>query len=214
LDEADLLQEFHVSAPEQATSSASKIEVLPLLPLDIKFNDWQYISEGTHAEIYRVRDAETGVPFCMKLFRQGWVTPFNLEKRAYEYLQHAEVEGCIPKVYGYGYRTLLEWGLAKAKNDSAKYNAIVMEWLEDAEQLSAENITVSSAIQLIEGLYRIHEAGLTHYDIYRRNMLVLPKENRGVWIDFSCAHINEKAINAQELRSAISSIMQTVHSLI
>jgi len=74
-----------------------------------------------------------------------------------------------------------------------------MEWLADAEQLSAENITVSNAIQLVDGLYRIHEAGLTHYDIYRRNMLVLPKKDRGVWVDFSCAHINEKYINGQDL---------------
>jgi RIO-like serine/threonine protein kinase len=163
------------------------LESLPLLAKTIRFYDWVFISEGTHSEIFRVRDVESDTLLCVKLFRKGWMTPFNLEKTAYEHLRGTKVHPHLPLVYGYGYRTLSNWGFPASSSDEEPYYALVMEWLEGAEQLSTENITLEHAYNLLEGLAKIHDAGVVHYDSYRRNMMVTPQ--RAVWIDFSCAHM-------------------------
>jgi predicted Ser/Thr protein kinase len=141
------------------------------------------------------------------------MTPFNLEKTAYEYLRAAEVEGCIPHVYGYGCRTLSAWGLPSTPDRDGLYNAIVMEWIENAEQLSANNVNLDNACRLLKGLSKIHEAGVLHYDTFRRNLLVVPGTNRVLWIDFSCAHINEEKSHPVEMQGAAGVILEVVRPL-
>ena len=189
------------------------MESLPILdPGTIKFRDWTFVSEGTHAEIYRVRDVESGVLFCIKIYRKGWMTPFNLEKTAYERLRAGKVENCVPLVYGYGFRTLSAWGFPEGHLDKDLYYAIVMEWLEGGEQLSTENITLEYACSLLEGLSKIHQAGVLHYDMYRRNIVVVPQQARALWIDFSCAHVNEEYAYGIEMQAATGVILELVRS--
>ena len=33
---------------------------------------------------------------CLKVFRKGLMTPYNLEKTAYEYLRHASIDYYVP----------------------------------------------------------------------------------------------------------------------
>ena len=139
------------------------------------------------------------------------MTPFNLEKTAYEYLRAANVEKCVPVVYGYGFRTLSEWGLPHAQGNGDIYYAIVMEWLDGAEQLSTDNISLEFACSLLDGLYDIHQAGVLHYDLYRRNMMVVPHQARALWIDFSCAHMNEEYAFGIETSLATGVILELVY---
>jgi predicted Ser/Thr protein kinase len=200
-----------ISAPPPADG---EIEGLPLLTEAVKFYDWKYITEGTHATIYQAKELDEGALYCMKLFRKHWMTPFNLEKTAYEYLQAAKIEQYIPHVYGYGVRNLSEWGIdipgLNVQDDDEVYYGIVMEWIMDGEQLSVENINIDYACTLLKGIAKIHEAGVLHYDTFRRNLIVVPGTRRALWIDFSCAHMNEEYVLAQEIGLAAGVIINLV----
>ena len=138
------------------------------------------------------------------------MTPFNLEKTAYEYLQHGNVTKYIPYVYGYGFRTRSAWGLPGFDDDDDIYYAIVMDWLEGAEQLSVENITHEYACELLEGLSVIHGAGVLHADLFRRNMMIFPNTNDVAWIDFSCSHVKDYSVLPQEMGFATGIILELV----
>lgn len=184
-------------------AAQSGIPSLPLLEDTVAFTTLTYVTEGTHATIYQatISDGEDGddMIFCLKLFRQGWMTPFNLEKSAYECLRAADVKECIPEVYGYAARTLVHWGVSEDTQDDELYYGILMEWLSGAEGLSVQNITMSYACRLLEALDKIHKAGVLHFDPFRRNQMVFPGTRRVVWIDFSCAHLNEEYAHAYEI---------------
>jgi serine/threonine protein kinase len=118
------------------------------------------------------------------------MTPYNREATAYAYLLHADVRSYIPKVYGTAKRTVSGWGLDHIDGDNeGEYYGILMEWIEGSEQLTEANITIDLAVCLVNGLARIHEAGVLHDDTYERNILVVPGTSRGVWIDFSCSQV-------------------------
>jgi hypothetical protein len=138
------------------------------------------------------------------------MTPFNLESTAYEHFQAANIEQYIPLVYGFDYRTLATWGLPSDPNDDQVYYAIVMEWIEKAETLSVENITLEIACMLLTGLAKIHKAGILHWDAYKRNMLVVRDAERGIWTDFSCSLIGEDVYHEQEMKSVQAMILELV----
>ena len=162
----------------------------------------RFIAEGTHSFIFKciAQDGSQSNTRCLKLFREGWMTPYNLETTAYAYLVHARVEYYIPKVYGVGLRSVSGWGLADIWGESEdQYYGILMEWLEGAQQLSEDNVTIDHAICLAIGLSKIHDAGVLHWDTFPRNILVIPGSKRGVWIDFSCAQIGEERVHDKEM---------------
>ena len=183
---------------------------LPYITEEVRFYDWEYVTDGTHAKIYKAKDVDGGAIYCIKLFKPEWLTPFNLEKTAYEHLQAANIKHWIPHVYGYASRTLSAWGIPNNTSDDESYYGIVMEWLEGAQSLSIDNVTIDNAANLLEGLAEIHEAGVLHYDTLRRNLMVFPDKRRAVWIDFSCAHMNEEYAHAQEIGTAAGVIMEVV----
>jgi tRNA A-37 threonylcarbamoyl transferase component Bud32 len=61
---------------------------------------------------------------------------------------------------------------------------------------------------------KIHQSGVLHYDAFMRNSLVVPAERRAVWIDFSCAHLNEETYLGEEMEGAASSILYRVFALV
>lgn len=124
---------------------------------------------------------------CLKLFREGWMTPFNLERTAYTHLRHAGVTYHIPEVYGWGKRTMKGWGLDG--DGQSEYYGIVMEWLEGAQPINQKNVSLEHAVTLTYGLAKIHDAGILHFDGFDRNMMIFPGSNRAVWLDFSCAQV-------------------------
>jgi serine/threonine protein kinase len=171
------------------------------------------MATGTHARIYRTK--QVGVQdyphYCVKVFRKGWMTPFNLERRAYEYILAANIEDYVPQVFGYDHRTLSIWGLQSDAQDDQEYYAIVMEWIENGEQLSYENITLSSACMLLTGLAKIHHAGILHDDTFKRNLMIVRDEDRGIWTDFSCAQRGLEVNLAEEMESAQGIILELVN---
>jgi hypothetical protein len=177
----------------------------------VTFYDWEFVSEGTHAQICRVKESMSGMVCCIKVFQAGWMTPFNLEKAAYEVFLAADIRDCIPKVYAWGCRRMSEWGLPNRQEETEECYAIIMEWLEGAEQVNPENLTFDHACALLSGLVEIHAAGVLHYDLHRRNMMVIPGSKRAVWIDFSCAHLNEEYGLPQEMNIVRGIVMQTVY---
>ena len=188
---------------------------LPLIPARMRFDHWTLMSKGTHAQIFlaEIVTGELRNAYCVKLFRKDWMTPFNQEIAAYAtLLKHQRIQKYIPRIYGYGCRTLSEWGLPAGDNTDIFYG-IVMEWIEGAEKLCIENISVHLAWTILKGLYIIHEAGVLHQDTYSRNILVSPKDNRAVWIDFSCAHLNEPQYMAQEMGDVLGLILNKVSPL-
>ena len=114
------------------------------------------------------------------------MTPYNLETNAYAFLSHAGVEYFIPQVYGVAKRTLSGWGILTDTSET-EYYGILMEWIDGAERLNSQNITIDHTITLVRGLSKIHDAGVLHFDTFERNILVIPGSRRAVWIDFSCA---------------------------
>lgn len=150
---------------------------------------------------------------CLKLFRENWDTPYYLETTAYSYLGRAGVETVIPKVYGCGYRSRSGWGFASSEaEDQVRHRGLLIEWIDNAEALSEQNITIDLAANFIRGLIRIHNAGILHYDTFAHNMLVVPSKKRSVWIDFSCAQMESEAFHDQEIWGVAGSVIGMVIS--
>jgi len=171
------------------------IEPLPRLDESMQFQNVQYITSGTHANIYKVElpNEETGetVVLCLKIFKRNAMLPYELETEAYEYLAHHGVYYWIPRVYGTAVRTPAQWGLDKVDGDEeGEYHGILMEWIEGGEWLSQDNLSADHVVSFVRGLVRIHDAGVFHNDSENQNMLVVPGSDRAVWIDFSCARVD------------------------
>ena len=161
----------------------------------MQFYDLTPMARGTHALIYRAQRMNQANPkyYCVKLFKRRCKAFFDLEMAAYERLLHTEnIERYIPKVYGYDARTLSGWGLPAVTNDTDLYYAIIMEWVENAEHFSTDNVTVDTASTLLAGLTKIHEAGVLHDDTFPRNILMVPGTRRALWIDFSVSNTSGK----------------------
>jgi serine/threonine protein kinase len=183
----------------------------------MKFDNLTFISKGTHSLVFRGQEigVENSPPYCLKLFRQTWVTPFNLELAAYERLSlDRGTRKYIPYLYGYGHRTLSEWGFDRSSTDKDIYSGLVMEWIEDAEPLSAANATIHNTSILLAGLSKIHSSGVLHNDTFLRNSLIVPGTRKAVWIDFSCAHLNEESNIPVEMEVTARSILWKVRALI
>jgi serine/threonine protein kinase len=85
-----------------------------------------------------------------------------------------------------------------------------MEWIEDAEPLSAANATIHNTSILLAGLSKIHSSGVLHNDTFLRNSLIVPGTRKAVWIDFSCAHLNEESNIPVEMEITARSILWKV----
>jgi len=187
---------------------------LPKIPPGVTFSNFEYIAEGTHAVIYKVtaQKDDRKATRCLKIYQQGWDTPYYLETTAYAYLRRAQVEEFVPKFYGYDFRNPSDWGLHGATdvNEEPVYG-ILLEWLDGAEQLSEQNMDSAVVIDFIRGIIQIHNAGILHNDIFERNMLVLPSK-RSVWVDFSCAKMGREDIHDQEASALAGFAIETVRS--
>lgn len=152
---------------------------------------------------------------CLKLYGREWMTPYNLETTAYAVLREAGVEEYIPTVYGIATRTLGDWGIDIGWDNPREYRGLVMEWLEGAEQISSENVSLDHVVSLMTGLVKLHEAGVLHRDGFDRNIMVFPGSKRAVWIDFSCAHVQGPEWAYAEEREIVgaSPIQHVAHSV-
>lgn len=104
--------------------------------------------------------------------------------------------GIIPQFYGTMkhlnpdlYRPYLD----VFRNDASFPDAILIEYISGAEQLSRINYTSERMDKFIEYLEDIHRAAVLHCDIHPRNMWIFPDSvDRVVWLDFNRAQTYEE----------------------
>ncbi|KIP05252.1 hypothetical protein PHLGIDRAFT_36520 [Phlebiopsis gigantea 11061_1 CR5-6] len=121
---------------------------------------------------------------------------FEREKEAYAHLLHHGVcqKGVVPNCFGWTRLTAdhltciqnfagLDGVATTLEDDERPPTGILLEYLEDAERVSLENVTEEVAEKALRGLCDVHAAYVSHGDVHRRNVLVLP-DGRVAWIDF------------------------------
>ncbi|PYI29651.1 hypothetical protein BP00DRAFT_427270 [Aspergillus indologenus CBS 114.80] len=104
---------------------------------------------------------------------------FRCELNAYRNLRLHGVcqNGVVP--YFYGYFNELDPALYRPylnhfENDVYKPKAILPEYLPNAEGLNCLNYSDQRFEIAIRGLSKIHEAHVLHYDVYPKNILLVP----------------------------------------
>jgi hypothetical protein len=99
--------------------------------------------------------------------------------------------GIIPQFYGTMERLnpdLYRPYLDIFRNDPGFPDAILIEYIFGAEQLSRTNYTRQRMNKFMEYLEEIHRALVLHDDIYPRNMWIFPDSvDRVMWLDFNRA---------------------------
>ena len=62
-------------APE--TSPVEELESLRMLGDDFRFYGWTFVKEGTHSEVYRATELDSGDQYCIKVYKPGDMLPFE-----------------------------------------------------------------------------------------------------------------------------------------
>lgn len=100
-------------------------------------------------------------------------------------------QGFVPCFYGHIDRidpSAFQPALQHFTHDKFHPNAILLEYLPNAESLNCENYSDACYHQAIDGMKHIHNAHVHHRDIYPKNILIVPgAEERMVWVDFDVA---------------------------
>lgn len=186
---------FH---PAWTTESAVKTIPSKLFP-SIDPYDIQHpvlLARGGHAMTYKVelirRDCP-GLVAVMKVFTCQFSLETRAEVAAYKLLFSQNVKGIVPELYAYRVWTRQQWrkcfpsialdGLVGSAR--GKITTLFLEYIEDAEHISIENVTPLIAAKALTGMETLHKLGIWHRDIKHNNLLVVPATERVVWIDFS-----------------------------
>lgn len=100
-------------------------------------------------------------------------------------------QGFVPCFYGHIDRidpSAFLPALQHFTHDKFHPNAILLEYLPNAESLNCENYSDACYHQAIDGMKHIHNAHVHHRDIYPKNILIVPGAGeRMVWVDFDVA---------------------------
>lgn len=99
--------------------------------------------------------------------------------------------GHVPYCYGFIDRldpSLFSPHLDHFAGDEFHPQAIVLDLLADPEPLNCVNYSIDRFVGVLRGIREIHRARILHYDIYPKNILIVPGEpERVVWVDFDVA---------------------------
>lgn len=115
---------------------------------------------------------------------------FRCEANAYSNLLSVGVceSGYVPYCYGFIDRLdpkFFSPRLNHFKNDAFQPQAIVLELLADPEPLNCVNYSIDRFVRVLRGIREIHRARIRHYDVYPKNILIVPGEpERVLWVDF------------------------------
>ncbi|KAJ5783525.1 uncharacterized protein N7518_009202 [Penicillium psychrosexuale] len=71
----------------------------------------------------------------------------------------------------------------------ARPNGVLMEYIPDLNMIDISNYTEQRAHKLKQLLAEIHKAGILHFDLYPRNMLIQGDSDRVLWIDYELSEI-------------------------
>ncbi|KAL4817228.1 hypothetical protein BDW67DRAFT_183898 [Aspergillus spinulosporus] len=172
--------------------------------LDVVPANIQIVREINRSDASSVFEIELeGRKCAMKLFHDNGdpgfaengrdMNRFRCELKAYMNLrEHGVCErGFVPYFYGHIDRinpTAFYPAFQHFAHDKYRPRAILLEYLPNAESLNCENYSETCYCQAIEGMKQIHAAHVHHRDIYPKNILVVPgDEKRMVWVDFDVA---------------------------
>ncbi|RFU24013.1 hypothetical protein B7463_g12327, partial [Scytalidium lignicola] len=124
--------------------------------------------------------------------------PYVCELKAYQRLKESGIcdRGIVPQYYG----TIknIDWQLYQPHLDmfaSDPYapNAIILEYVQNAQMLNEDNYTTLRMENFLSGIKEIHKVSIEHSDPATRNMMVVDGDpERAVWIDFDRAQTFER----------------------
>ena len=100
-------------------------------------------------------------------------------------------QGFVPFFYGYINQvdpSAFQPALQHFVNDYFPPNAILLEYLPNAESLNCKNYSDARYQHAVDGMKQVHNAHVHHQDIYPKNLLLVPgTPERVVWVDFDVA---------------------------
>ncbi|KAE8152927.1 hypothetical protein BDV25DRAFT_127551 [Aspergillus avenaceus] len=119
------------------------------------------------------------------------VNLFVCESSAYRRMKDKGLcrQGIIPEFYG----TITKiqpslWpDLHMFLHDKLPPNAVLIEYIPDAQVLDLSNYSRDCLVVLRDTLDKIHQAGVLHGDPMPRNMMISSRRDRALWIDFDSA---------------------------
>lgn len=118
---------------------------------------------------------------------------FRCELKTYQNLHSFGVceRGHVPNYYGYIDRLdpiTHQPYLDHFRDDKYSPQAILLEYLPNAEQLNCTNYSNQRFRKVMDGINEIHGALIHHHDVYPKNILIVPGDpERVLWIDFDVA---------------------------
>ena len=144
----------------------------------------EQISESASSAIYRGIRGRDDRPVILKVLKAEYPTPLELERyqQEYEILRTLDIEGVI-KVYG------LECdrrSIALILEDFGGQS--LCHWMRDRSVVSGGisiDLFLQLAIEIVEILGRIHDAGIVHKDINLANIGWNPQTGNLKLLDFS-----------------------------
>ncbi|KIP05265.1 hypothetical protein PHLGIDRAFT_162084 [Phlebiopsis gigantea 11061_1 CR5-6] len=154
---------------------------------------------------------------------------FAREKLAYEHLLRfgACDKGAVPRCFGWLELTAEERdSLVTLPNltdqwhhlhkDDGLPKALLLEYIDDAEQMTIDSITLERADKALRALYHIHAAHVLHNDVHGRNILV-GSGGRVVWIDFDAARtVNQstesRPVGRRELQCELANTWEQLYN--
>jgi serine/threonine protein kinase len=177
------------------------VENLPPVPQNTTFHRQQFLAQSYHSQVYTLDLTIGGTTkrALLKIFPKDLKHRYVKETTAYRYLQHFGVaeRGLVPKIYGV-LPSMNKKKIVEVLGDSIPTDVLIpppafgifMEFIEGAENPSIENMTTKLAQRILRALRYIHYAHVLHGDAKGRNIFLLPKTGKVMFIDFSCAEIN------------------------
>jgi predicted Ser/Thr protein kinase len=193
----------------------STLPELPPPPPASFLTDPQFLARGGHSHVFTAKywHENNSQYIVLKIFTARHKQDYLDEVNAYRYFQfHGLIdEGIVPRILGVD-----KWGVKQFKKTmrgaEREYGldfpvrVILMEFV-DGEQLGVDNVTVEIAMKALNGIRRIHWAGVEHGDIAERNVMVASGGRRVVWIDFSSASCRvdhlEREIEYQKVKGLL-----------
>jgi len=138
------------------------------------------------------------------------------EVNAYRFLHYYDIPaaGVVPKVLGI-LPSINKKKLAALFRDSLvddvtvtlPASAVVLEYIEEVEPPTEENMSPAMAEEILRGLRLIHNAHVLHHDTELRNILISPRTGKAVWIDFSNADVGMELFQAELERDYVRELL-------
>ncbi|KAJ5443997.1 uncharacterized protein N7458_007869 [Penicillium daleae] len=184
-------QDCSVSSPKYQALEIDLSEVTPV----------ELLHESDDSRVFRGRWQEKDCCHYTKryepdLLKEYEIDPFLCESRAYCRLKARGLceKGHIPDFYGLIHNIELktdgwESHLQPFSGEPELPNAVVIEFIPNLRPFELSTYSPERADQLKATLIEMHELGVLHGDLERRNVKVQEERNRALWIDFDRAVI-------------------------